>query len=253
MPAQRDILVALLEKTLNRTTSRAELREAVRVTDEALSLFLDQLTVENLLEEEGDLVRASLNQRLEIAVRAITAGADFERVSRSLGWLEFEEMVAYTFEENGYDVNRRFRFQAEGRRWEIDVLAVRRSLVVCAECKHWASGLGNMTARRIVETHLEKVKVLSENAAGVAERLKLNGGRAVFVPLTLSLQPAREKIYRRIPVVSVFELPSFLAEFEGQMDWLAKFPVDLPAPKPKMRQMVLKKKGIKKRSKKRAT
>ena len=253
MPAQRDILIALLERTKDRATSRAELREAVRVTDEAFSLFLDQLTVENLLEEEGDLVRASLSQRLEIAVRAITAGADFERVSRSLGWLEFEEMVAYTFEENGYDVNRRFRFQAEGRRWEIDVLAVRRSLVVCAECKHWASGLGNMTARRIVKTHLEKVKVLSENAAGVAERLKLNGGRAVFVPLTLSLQPAREKIYRRIPVVSVFELPSFLAEFEGQMDWLAKFPVDLPAPKPKMRQMVLKKKGIKKRSKKRAT
>jgi len=253
LPAQRDILIALLERTKDRATSRAELREAVRVTDEGFSLFLDQLAAENLVGEEGNLVKASLNQRLEIAVRAITAGADFERVSRSLGWLEFEEMVAYTFEENGYDVNRRFRFQAEGRRWEIDVLAVRRSLVVCAECKHWASGLGNMTARRIVEVHLEKVKVLSENAAGVAERLKLNGGRAVFVPLTLSLQPAREKIYRRIPVVSVFELPSFLAEFEGQMDWLAKFPVDLPAPKPKMRQMVLKKKGIKKRSKKRAT
>ncbi|GAF88043.1 unnamed protein product, partial [marine sediment metagenome] len=125
MPAQRDILIALLEKTMNRTTSRAELREAVRVTDEALSLFLDQLTVEKLLEEGGDLVKASLSQRLEIAVRAIKAGADFERVSRSLGWLEFEEMVAYTFEENGYDVSRRFRFQAEGRRWEIDVLAVK--------------------------------------------------------------------------------------------------------------------------------
>ena len=254
MPAQRDILIALLERTKDRATSRAELREAVRVTDEALSLFLDQLTVENLLEEEGNLVKASLNQRLEIAVRAITAGADFERVSRSLGWLEFEEMVAYTFEENGYDVNRRFRFQAEGRRWEIDVLAVRKPLVVCAECKHWASGLGNMTARRIVETHLEKVRVLSENAAEVAERIKLReGGSVVFIPMALSLQPARNKIYRRIPVVSVFELPSFLAEFEGQMDWLAKFPVDLPAPKPKMRQTVLKKKGIKKRSKKRAT
>ena len=240
MPAQGDILVALLEKTMKRTTSRAELREAVRVTDEAFSLFLDQLATENLLDEEGDLVRASLSQRLEIAVRAVMAGADFERVSRSLGWLEFEEMVAYTFEENGYDVSRRFRFQAEGRRWEIDVLAVRGPLVVCAECKHWASGLGNMTARRIVETHLEKVKVLSESAAGVAERLKLNGGRTVFVPLALSLQPAREKIYRRIPVVSVFELPSFLVEFEGQMDWLASFPVDLPPKRPKPRQTVLR-------------
>jgi Holliday junction resolvase len=253
LPAQRDILIALLEQTKDRATSRAELREVVRVTDEALSLFLGQLATENLVGEEGNLVKASLSQRLKIAVRAITAGTDFERVSRSLGWLEFEEMVAYTFEENGYDVSRRFRFQAEGRRWEIDVLAIRGPLVVCAECKHWVSGLGNMTARRIVEAHLEKVKVLSENAAEVAERLKFNGGRAVFVPLTLSLQPAREKIYRRIPVVSVFELPRFLNEFEGQMDWLASFPVNLPALEPRMRQTVLKKKGIKKRSKKRTT
>ena len=154
MPAQRDILIALLERTKDRATSLAELREAVRVTDEGLSQFLDQLAMDNLVGEEGDLVKASLSQRLEIAVRAIRAGADFERVSRSLGWLEFEEMVAYTFEENGYDVSRRFRFQAEGRRWEIDVLAVRRPLVVCAECKHWASGLGNMTARKIVELSL---------------------------------------------------------------------------------------------------
>ena len=240
MPAQRDILIALLEQTKGRATSLAELREAVRVTDEALSQFLDQLAMDSLVGEKGDLVKASLSQRLEIAVRAIRAGADFERVSRSLGWLEFEEMVAYTFEENGYDVSRRFRFQAEGRRWEIDVLAIRRPLVVCAECKHWASGLGNMTARRIVETHLEKVKVLSENAAEVAERMKLNGGRVVFVPLALSLQPARNKIYRRIPVVSVFELPSFLVEFEGQMDWLASFPVDLPPKRPKPRQTVLR-------------
>ena len=253
MPAQRDILIALLEQTKDRTTSLTELREAVRVTDEGLSQFLDQLAMDNLVGKKGDLVKASLSQRLEIAVRAIRAGTDFERVSRSLGWLEFEEMVAYTFEENGYEVSRRFRFQAEGRRWEIDVLAVRRPLVVCAECKHWASGLGNMTARRIVETHLEKVRVLSENATEVSERIKLNGGRVVFVPLALSLQPARNKIYRRIPVVSVFELPSFLDEFEGQMEWLASFPVELPAPEPKMRQMVLKKKRRKKESRKRTT
>ena len=253
MPAQRDILIALLERTKERAISLTELREAVRVTDDALYQFLDQLAIDNLVGKEGVLVKASLSQRLEIAVRAIRAGADFERVSRSLGWLEFEEMVAYTFEENGYEVRRRFRFQAEGRRWETDVLAVRRPLVVCAECKHWVSGLGNMTARRIVETHLEKVRVLSENAAEVAKRIKLNGGRVVFVPLALSLQQARNKIYRRIPVVSVFELPSFLDEFEGQMDWLASFPIELPAPEPKMRQMVLKKKRRKKGSRKRPT
>ena len=250
MPAQRDILVALLETTKEGPTDYEGLREAVRVTDEAFTAFLDHLIEQGLVGASEEALEATLEQRLEIAIRAVKAGADMERVSKALGWLEFEEMSAYTFEANGYRAKRRFRFNAEGRRWEIDVLATRRPLVVCAECKHWSNGLGNMTARRIVEIHLEKVRVLSENAAILVEKGLLTGwDRAIFVPMTISLQPARNKIYRRIPVVSVFELPSFLSEFQGQMDWLASFPVDLPEAKPRVKQTVLKKKGRKKRKK----
>ncbi len=238
---EREILVALLERTQGESLSRESLKESFRVTNDAFESFIEGIIAEELIAEMDGFFSASLSQRLEMAVRAIRAGADFERVSRALGWLEFEEMVAYTFEENGYRVARRFRFMAEGRRWEIDVLAARKPLVVCAECKHWSKGLGNATARKIVETHLEKVRVLSENAARLLKRLDLRGWeRAVFVPVALSLQPARNKIYRRIPVVSVFELPSFLSEFEGQMDWLASFPVDLPTPKPRFSQTVLR-------------
>jgi len=254
LPAQRDIIVALLEQTREGPTDHESLREAVRVTDEAFNHFLDHLSAEGLVEVGEEAVIASLEQRLKLSIRAVRAGADLERVSRGLGWLEFEEMAAYAFEENGFRVSRRFRFQADGRRWEIDVLAVRKPLVVCAECKHWSKGLGNMTARNIVETHLEKVQVMSENAPRLAERGKYEGWeKAIFVPMALSLQPARNKIYRRIPVVSIFELPSFLSEFQGQMDWLASFPVDLPPPKPRIKQTVLKKKGRKRRKKKRAT
>lgn len=250
MPAQRDILVALLETTKEGPTEYETLRETVRVTDEAFTAFLDHLIQQGLVGAGEGALEASLEQRLEIAVRAVRAGADLERVSQALGWLEFEEMSAYTFEANGYRVKRRFRFNAEGRRWEIDVLATRKPLVVCAECKHWSSGLGNMTARKIVEIHLEKVRVLSENATILVEKGLLRGwDRAVFVPMALSLQSARNKIYRRIPVVSVFELPSFLDEFQGQMEWLKSFPVDLPEPKPRVKQTVLKKKGRKKRKK----
>jgi len=254
LPAQRDIIVALLEQTRDGPTDHESLREAVRVTDEAFILFIDHLSGEGLIDIGEEAVTASLEQRLKLSIRAVRTGADLERVSRALGWLEFEEMVAYAFEENGFRVSRRFRFQADGRRWEIDVLAVKKPLVVCAECKHWSKGLGNMTARRVVETHLEKVQVMSENAPRLAERGNYEGWeRAIFVPMALSLQPARNKIYRRIPVVSIFELPSFLGEFEGQMDWLARFPVDLPSPKRRVRQTVLKKKGRKRRKKKRAT
>ena len=250
MPAQRDILIALLKTTKEGPTDYEGLREAVRVTDEAFKAFLDYLIKQGLVGVSEDALEATLEQRLEIAVRAVKAGADMERVSQALGWLEFEEMTAYTFEENGFKVKRRFRFNTEGRRWEIDVLAIRRPLVVCAECKHWVNGLGNMTARKIVEIHLEKVRVLSENVAILVDKgILRDWDRAVFVPMTLSLQSARNKIYRRIPVVSIFELPSFINEFQGQMDWLQSFPVNLPKVKQKIKQTVLKKKKRKKRKK----
>jgi hypothetical protein len=229
MPAQRDILIALLEWTRGQPVERGTLREAVRVTDEAYDDYMAYLASNGLIDEEGGSVSASLDQRLGLAVRAVRVGGDLERVSRALGWLEFEEIVARIFEENGYDVKRRFRFQAEGRRWEIDVLAARRPLIVCAECKHWARGLGSATARRIAEAHLEKVEVLSRGLEGLRDRAGIrHWSRATLIPMALSLQPARERVYRRIPVVSVYALPGFLSEYEAQMGWLASFPVDLP-------------------------
>lgn len=228
MPAQRDILIALLENTQKKPVNSLTLREMIRVTDEAYDTYMTHLASDGLIDEELGNITASLNQRLELAIRAVQAGGDLERVSRALGWLEFEEIVARIFEENGYDVKRRFRFQADGRRWEIDILATRRPLIVCAECKHWAKGLGNTTARRIAEIHLEKVETLSRSAGGLRERMGIEGwGQATMIPMALSLQPARERIYRRIPVVSVYGLPGFLSEFEAQMDWLASFTVDL--------------------------
>jgi hypothetical protein len=236
--AEKEILLILLDKTKDKPLMKEDLKDILRVTADRIDSLLGREEI-NL---KGDLISLNLNQRIKLAVKAIRAGADFERVSKALGWLEFEELVAYTFEENGYAVSKRFRFQADARRWEIDVLAKRRPLVICAECKHWAKGLGNTTARKIVETHLEKVRVLSENALKLLERLKLtNWNNAVFIPVALSLQPARYKIYRRIPVVSVFELPRFISEFEGQMDWLAKFNVELPHKKIKLRQTKLRK------------
>lgn len=228
MPAQRDILIALLENTQKKPVDNLILRETVRVTDEVYDTYMTHLASDGLIDEKKGNITASLNQRLELAIKAVQAGGDLERVSRALGWLEFEEIVARIFEENGYDVKRRFRFQADGRRWEIDILATRRPLIVCAECKHWAKGLGNTTARRIAETHLDKVETLSRSVRGLKGRMGIEGwGQATMIPMTLSLQPARERIYRRIPVVSVYGLPGFLSEFEAQMDWLASFTVDL--------------------------
>ena len=247
--AERDLLVALLDHTRGEPAARGNLRAAVRVTSEMFNHFLGQLRSEGLISERGGLIETSPGQRLKIAVRAVELGADIERVSRTLGWLEFEEMTAYVFEENGYTVRRRYRFKAEGRRWEVDVLASRRPLVVCVECKRWARGMGDAAAKRTVETHLEKTRVFSENLVKAAEELGLRGWRrAVVVPVTMSLTPAPMRFYSHIPVVSILEFPSFLGDFEGHLNSLTYFEVGLPPPRTKPSQTVLRREHVQPKS-----
>jgi hypothetical protein len=237
----RQILKAILNGTQPGSIALDTLKEDLNVTGEALEDALNHLQDEGLVTVSGDTLELTRDNRLGLAVRAIELGADFQTVSRSLGWLEFEELVAHVFEMNGYNVHRRFRFQAEGRRWEMDVLALRSPYIVCAECKHWAKGIGNSTARGIIETHLEKTEVFSRHMHQLAKKIRAHRwGHATVVPLALTMAPTDMNIYRRVPCVSILALPSFLDEFGGQLERLAHHRVELPPWTPKPTQTRLR-------------
>jgi Holliday junction resolvase-like predicted endonuclease len=234
------MLQYLLEATKEGALSLNDTKENLVITEEALQEIITQLKTMGLITVKGDKVSVSVDQRIEMAVTAIKNGADFEKVSKSLGWLEFEELVARVFRENGYNTMSRYRFKAQGRRWEIDVLATSYPYIVCAECKHYTSGMGNSTARNIIEIHIEKTEVLSKHIGEVAKKIGVSDWKnAVLVPITLTLSPTKMNIYRRMPSVSVFMLPSFLDEFSGYLERIINYPVDIPEHKPKPKQLRL--------------
>ena len=239
--AYKQVLKAVLNKTTEGPVASDAIKEAVNVTDEAFNESLRSMVEEGFMTLADGVIEASIEQRISIALKTIELGADFQSVSNGLGWLEFEELVARVFEENGFSVLRRYRFQAEGRRWEMDVLASRYPYIVCAECKHYTRGMGNSTARNIVETHLEKTEVFSRHLPGQAKKIGVHRWRdAVVIPITLTLSPTKMRIYRRMPCVSVLALTSFLASFEGYLGRMAHFKVELPEWKPKPRQTRLR-------------
>lgn len=228
----RAFLTRLLAMTGGESLRVEALRESLRITSEAFTSLLDAYNDEGLLAVKDGVIIVSLEQRLRLSVKAVELGADFEAVSRGLDWLEFEEMSAKVFEANGFSVKRRFRFTAEGRRWEIDLLAARSPYLVCAECKHWRRGIGNSTARGIIETHLTKVEVLSKYLGEFSGRAGLDAwSRVVIIPMAVTLSSTPMEIYRRVPSVSVLSLPRFLAEFDGQLERLSHLKIELPPKK----------------------
>jgi hypothetical protein len=236
----RILLQCILNETKDGAIDINETRKALKITEEAFNTIIDELRFSELIKVTDNKIIASLDQRLEIAVRAIKLGADFEEVSKSLVWLEFEELVARVFRENGYNTKSRYRFKAEGRRWEIDVLASSYPYIICAECKHYTSGMGNGTARNIIETHIEKTEILSKHIEEVAKKIGVqNWKNAILVPMTLTLSPTKMNIYRRVPSVSVFTLPSFLSEFQGYLERMIHYSVDIPEFKQKPKQLRL--------------
>ena len=225
----RQIIQYVLSGTQSGTIAVDKLKEELNVTSEALDDTLSYLQEEGLMTNVDGCLELTRDNRLGLAVKAIEQGADFQTVSRSLGWLEFEELAAHVFAMNGYSVHRRFRFQAEGRRWEIDVLALQSPYIVCAECKHWARIIGNSTARGIIENHLEKTEVFSRHLKELSNKIWVSRwSNATVVPVALTMAPTDMNVYRRVPCVSIQALPSFLDEFGGQLERLQYHKIELP-------------------------
>jgi len=235
---RRRLLLALLEGTREGCAPLDGLIDGLRIPNEVLEALIDELASKGLVKLSNGLVEASMDQRLRLAVAAVELGADIEEVSRALGWREFEEMAAYILEENGFEVHRHLRFRADGRRWEIDLAALRRPYILCAECKRWRRGLRGSALEEMAEGQRRRVEALSGEAA---ELLPIEGwGAATLIPIILSLTtPPRRMIYG-VPVIPILELPSFLEAFEGYLDEIWHLTLKAPPRSSRPHQMPLR-------------
>jgi Holliday junction resolvase-like predicted endonuclease len=229
---ERRILLSLLNLTRDAPASISELKKESRTPESVLKSFLEELHSENLIALQGDRIDTSPMQRVKLAVKTLALGGDFEEVARSLGWQEFENIVALAFEENGYTVRRHLRFSSQGRRWEIDLLALRKPLLILVECKHWLHGLGTSTTKKAVEEHLSRTRAFADMLPRLRREIYLAGWtHATAVPVLVSLTQSPSRFYGEVPVVPVLQLPSFLSDLPAYAATLAHVRVSLPPEK----------------------
>jgi Holliday junction resolvase-like predicted endonuclease len=228
VPLRRLLLKQLLIETNEGVSELSYVHERLNFSDEVFDQLISELMQENLITISDNTVILTLSQRIDIAVKALELGSDIEVISRSLNWLEFEELCARVFHQNGFKVNRRFRFYAEGRRWEIDLFAFKKPWIILAECKHWSKGMSNSSAMKIIEVHFEKCRILAEHFHDVSVKAKVyDRGFYTIIPMALTLSPTPIEIYRQIPIVSILSFPSFLNDFDGYLTRLVKFKVNI--------------------------
>ena len=221
---ERDLLISLLKLTKNGHILIKDVNKDSRLASDISRKLLENLQNEGLVYLKEDFVEIDSANRLRLAIKAASMGADFERVSAFFSWQEFEGAAALALERNGYIVAKNVRFKHADRKWEIDVIGCRKPLVVCVDCKRWQRGLKPSALGKIVEAQLERAHALADvlpNTELKIECVKWN--KAKFIPVILSLFPSSFKFYKNVPVVPVLQLQDFLCQLPAQVESLKYF------------------------------
>jgi Holliday junction resolvase-like predicted endonuclease len=213
MVIERDLLISLLKLTREGPALLEYVKKDARIAEDIVKKLLEKLQNEDIIYLQGDTVEVTSDNRLRLAVKAASLGADVEHVSAFLRWQEFEDIAAIALERNGYVVAKNVRFKHAGRKWEIDVVGCKKPLVICVDCKHWRHGMAPSALKRIAEAQVERTRALAESLPNVSLEIECaKWDKAKFIPAVLSLTQGSFKFYDRVPIVPVLQLQDFLSQ-----------------------------------------
>jgi Holliday junction resolvase-like predicted endonuclease len=224
LAVERNLIISILKLTKNGSVLLEDVKKESRVPSDTLMNLLEKLQTEELLKLNHGSVEADSENRLKLAVKAISLGADVEVVSSFLHWQEFESIAATALKNNGYNVKQNVRFKQAARKWEIDVVGCKKPLAVCVDCKDWHHGLSPSAIRRIVEAQVERARTLADALPNVSVGLEcVKWNKAKFVPVVLVLMPSRFKFCDDVPIVPVLQLQDFLYQLPLELESLKYF------------------------------
>jgi hypothetical protein len=221
---EREIAISILRLTRAGAVSQEMINKQAKVPSSASEKLLQKLQNDRLIYLNKGFVGADALQRLKLALYALELGGDLSRVASFLTWQEFESMAATAFECNGYHVWKNLRFMYGGRKWEMDIVACKQPLIICADCKHWKRALRPSTQKKIIKEQVERTSALGEFLPSLARKIECSSWTKVsLIPTILTLVTGQARFYDNVPMVPISQLQDFLEKLPAYAGSLKSF------------------------------
>jgi hypothetical protein len=203
-----DFRLKLLE--LTQSHSAVDMKDLCVLPQASLEEKLDVLDKNGLVTISNRVLSMNSQQRAMLAEQLIHEGVDPKRVTRNLGWQEFENFAEYMLTENRFYTRRHLIFKSSAGRREIDILAWNDTFTLAVDCKHWLKALTPGRIREAAQAQIERAAALAERPE-LLYRLKVTHpeGRSI-IPVILALGEPHERLVDGVPVVSVSKLLNFI-------------------------------------------
>jgi len=206
-----NMLISVLKLTKNGSALIKDINTEARLPQTLCMELLQKLQNENIIKLKNETAEIKTEERIKIAIKTATLGADIQHISTLMHWQEFEQIAAIALKYNGYSVHNNIRFKHENKRYEIDVIGCRKPLVICIDCKHWAHTITTSALRKIVEQQTQRTKALSDTQPNTKLNLEYTQWeKATFIPTVISLIPSAYKFHDQVPIVPILSLQDFI-------------------------------------------
>lgn len=150
---------------------------------------------------------ASMDEQL--AGMALCArGEEIEKVSKHLGWRDFERFCSNILRARGYVVKENIILKRP--RAQVDVVAVSDRLSFAVDCKHWNRSAGHSDLVRVVEAQKTRARRLRATMDGLGP----------IASVILVLVDSGERFVDGGAVVPIFALGDFLNSIESHRNLL---------------------------------
>lgn len=170
------------------------------------------------------IIEANSFGRIMLSVKALELGADIENVTSLLHWKEFEGISALALERNNFLVRKNFRFTYLKKRNEIDIIGLKKPIVLCIDCKHWRKEINYSSLKNIVPNQIRRTKDLIKFLPNISTKLECASWEfGIFIPAILSLVSNRHKVYYSVPIIPILKFQDFLNQLLGNMQQIKFF------------------------------
>lgn len=150
--------------------------------------------------------RLTNSSRFKLAFEAVRHGA-LQQVARVLTWQEFEAFSEECLQTVGFETKKGVVVKDDHRRWQIDVIAKKGSIILAVDCKHWESP-GYLSKLNKAAEHQNLAMEALLRQMGIRGEID---GEVRALPVILTVFQPRSRIVDGVVVVSVDQFADFLS------------------------------------------
>ena len=152
--------------------------------------------------------RAALTteDRFKLASAAFHLGV-LEEAAEELTWQEFEKFSQDCFRDAGFDTRKGLIVRDSSRRWQIDLVARKNSIILAVDCKHWGPPNHPSKLRKPAEHQRSAIRIL-------VHKMQVDGvpncAELTALPMLLTLYEPPVRTLDEVALVPIAKLPDFL-------------------------------------------